>query len=530
MPFPRASGILLHPTCFPGRFGIGDLGPEAYRFMDYLVAAGQQLWQILPLGPVGHGNSPYMTYAAMAGYPLLISPEILRDQGLLAESDFADLPSFPLDRVDFELVIQTKMPLLQRAFENFRQRGADQPAFEEFCRANNSWLEDYAFFMAYKEAHGGQSWHLWEEAIATRRPEALAQWQEKLKDEIDFQKFLQYQFFQQWSNLKRYANERNVQIIGDIPIYVGHDSVDVWAHPENFYLDPETREPELMAGVPPDYFSDTGQLWGNPIYKWKKMERNGYQWWAERLQATLDCVDIVRIDHFRGLEAFWIVEQGEVNAIRGAWLKGPAEKFFEAVEKRLGRLPLIAEDLGVITPEVDEMRDAFELPGMKVLQFAFGPGRDDRFFPTNYPDANCIVYTGTHDNDTTVGWFNKLPEEIQESILTGLDHLSEEVVEIRKNGVEWAFIWLAWQSIANQAIIPLQDLLGLDSDARMNIPSFPEGNWGWRYRAEMLTEELSDRLRTLTATTQRTPDSDQSQPYPSPVAPPDWGKEKEKDS
>lgn len=507
MPFSRASGILLHPTSFPSRFGIGDLGPEAHRFIDFLAESGQRLWQVLPLGPAGHGNSPYMSYSAMAGNPMLISPDILNDDGFLTDTDLANLPTFPEDRVDFGHVIPVKMQLLRQAFDRFKAGASpsQHDAFGHFCENHAYWLDDYAFFMAFKEAHGGSSWHTWDPAISDRQPDAMAQWHDKLSNEIFFHKFLQFEFFRQWRELKHYANQRNIQIIGDIPIYVAYDSVDVWAHPENYYLDRHTAEPELVAGVPPDYFSETGQLWGNPIYKWKRMEQTGYSWWLQRIKATLEYVDIIRLDHFRGFAGFWVVEQGEEDATRGTWMWGPGDAFFTVLKDKLGSLPLIAEDLGIITPDVEELRDEFELPGMKILQFAFGPGRDDRFFPSNYKDSNCVVYTGTHDNDTTLGWFESFPEDIQQAILQGLDTLDEDVPHWREFGVQWAFIWLAFQSIANQAIIPLQDLLGLGSDARMNVPSQPDGNWSWRYRSEMLTDEIGDRLKTLTETFDRAP-------------------------
>jgi 4-alpha-glucanotransferase len=506
MPFPRSSGILLHPTSFPSRFGIGDLGSEAYRFIDFLAKSAQQLWQILPLGPVGHGNSPYMSYAAMAGNPLLISPELLRDDGLLSDTAFTNLPEFPTDRVDFERVIPFKMSLLQQAFETFQLNPSpSQQAFEKFCQSQSHWLNDYAFFMAFKESQGGRSWHTWDSAIANRHPEAIQQWEVKLELEINYHKFLQFEFFQQWSALKLYANQYGVQIIGDIPIYVAYDSVDVWAHPEYYYLDRVTAEPELIAGVPPDYFSPTGQLWGNPVYRWRRLQKDNFQWWIQRIETTLSTVDIVRLDHFRGFESFWMVEQGESNAIRGGWMKAPGEELFTVLQEKLGQLPIIAEDLGVITPEVEELRDAFEFPGMKVLQFAFGEGRDDSFFPSNYPDENCVVYTGTHDNDTTVGWFEKFPEDLQQDILIGLEQLSEEVAQLRQDGVEWAFIWLAMQSIANQSVFPLQDILGLDSEARMNVPGEADGNWGWRCPVGVLTDDISDRLRTLTESCDRAP-------------------------
>lgn len=500
MPFPRSSGLILHPTSLPSAYGIGDLGPEAYQFVDFLEASAQQIWQVLPLGPVGHGNSPYMTYSAMAGNPFLISPDLLVQAGWLTPDDVSHYPVFSSHHVEFENVMAAKRPLFEKAAQAF-QSGAtpeQKQALEQFRADQHYWLEDYVFYMAYKESQGGESWHRWESAIADREPEAIAAERTKLADQIFAQTFFQFEFFRQWTLLKDYANAKGIQILGDIPIYVAHDSVDVWAHPENYYLDRKTAEPELMAGVPPDYFSDTGQLWGNPIYKWRRLELNGYDWWMQRFKATLNYVDLVRIDHFRAFEGFWIVEQGETDARRGSWMPGPREKFFEVLDQTLGGLPIIAEDLGVITPEVTELREAFKFPGMKVLQFAFGEGRCDDYFPTNYPDENCVVYTGTHDNDTTVGWFSQLEEQLQKDILDGLELLDEAAAPWIEQGDQWGFIWLAMQSIANQAIFPMQDILGLGSDERMNTPSFPEGNWSWRVQKDALTSEVSDRLRTLT--------------------------------
>ncbi|NEQ25350.1 MAG: 4-alpha-glucanotransferase, partial [Microcoleus sp. SIO2G3] len=406
MPFPRSSGLLLHPTSFPGRFGIGDLGGFAYRFVEFLQESQQQLWQILPLGPTGFGNSPYAGYSAMAGNPLLISPEILQGQGLLEEADLADLPDFSIDFVDFDRVIAFKMPLLLKAAERFRTTASieQRTEYETFCASRAFWLNDYAFFMALKDAHGGASWYEWEAEIAHRKPEALAQWHDRLANEIFDQKYLQFEFFRQWSNLRRYANDRGISIIGDVPIYVAHDSADVWAQPQNFKLDSE-GQPTLMAGVPPDFFSDTGQLWGNPIYDWDAIAKNGFKWWIERFRSLLDYVDLIRIDHFRGFCAYWAVPQGAETALNGEWLDAPGEEFFALLEQELGSLPILAEDLGVITPDVEQLRDRFEFPGMRILYFAFGDRIDPEnpFLPFNYVQ-NCVVYTGTHDNDTTVGW------------------------------------------------------------------------------------------------------------------------------
>ena len=499
MPFPRSSGILLHPTSFPSRFGIGDLGLEAYSFIDFLKESHQQYWQVLPLGPTGYGNSPYMCYSAMAGNPLLISPEKLLDEGLLAEEDFANLPGFPVEKVDFEQVVPIKIGLLKKACENFRANATpiQQREFEGFCDSKAYWLDNYALFMALKDDSNGASWNAWEPEFVKRKPEALAQVQDRLNGEIFYYKFVQFEFFRQWSNLKSYANMRGIDIIGDIPIYVAHDSADVWAHPDIFCLDKETGVAAQMAGVPPDYFSATGQLWGNPVYNWEELQKQDFRWWVQRFEAMLDYVDIIRIDHFRGFEAYWSVPQGEETAINGKWVEAPGDAFFEVIRQKLGKLPVLAEDLGVITPEVEALRDKYEFPGMKVLQFAFGSDPGNPFLPFNYP-RNAVVYTGTHDNDTTVGWFNTANDNEKHNLWLYLGCISPE-------GINWDLIRLALSSIANQAIIPLQDVLGLGNEARMNFPSIAEGNWEWRYQAAALTEELGDRLKVLTRLNGRAP-------------------------
>lgn len=499
MPFPRSTGILLHPTSFPSRFGIGDLGLEAYRFIDFLAQSAQQLWQVLPVGPTGYGNSPYMSYSAMAGNPLIISPDRLRDRGLLSEEDNAELPTFPVEKVDFEQVVQTKIPLLKKAYENFKAKASsvDQKEFAGFCETKAYWLEDYALFMALKDALEGASWHTWEPGIARRQPEALNHWRQQLDAEIFYHKYVQFEFFRQWSELKQYANMRGIQIIGDIPIYVAHDSADVWAHREFFCLDENTGEAALMAGVPPDYFSATGQLWGNPVYNWEKLQQVEFNWWVQRFQAMLDYVDIIRIDHFRGFQAYWAVTLGETTAMNGQWVEAPGFALFQVLNEKLGKLPVLAEDLGVITPEVEALRDRFEFPGMKILQFAFGSGSGNPYLPFIYPH-NCVVYTGTHDNDTTVGWFNQLSNHEKEDVLRYLGFTSPE-------GIHWDMIRLALSSVANQAIIPLQDVLGLGNEARMNVPGKPVGNWEWRYQSDTLTQEVGERLKTLTETYGRAP-------------------------
>jgi 4-alpha-glucanotransferase len=489
----RASGVLLHPTSLPSRFGIGDLGENAYRFVDFLANSDQQIWQILPIGPTGYGNSPYLSYSALAGNPLLISPEILQQQDLLTQTELQHLPDFPLDQVDFEGVIRTKIPLLRRASDRFEAITdyETQEKFQRFCNRQNDWLSDYALFMSLKEAHQGKAWNQWSADIASRQPQAMVEWAAKLADDIFFHKFVQYQFFSQWQNLKQYANEQGVQLFGDIPIYVAHDSVDVWAHRDIFQLDPDTGEAALMAGVPPDYFSETGQLWGNPVYNWQALEETNFKWWIRRVEAILEYVDIIRIDHFRGFQAYWAVPQGETTAIKGTWLDAPGDKFFQLLEKQLGKLPIVAEDLGVITPEVEALRDKFSFPGMKILQFAFDSDRGNGFLPYNYTDRNCIVYTGTHDNDTTVGWFNERSPEAQANVVEYLGCVGED-------GIHWAMIRLALSSVGNTAVLPFQDILGLGTDAKMNTPAQPTGNWGWRCRGEAFNDELSGRLKHLT--------------------------------
>lgn len=494
MPFPRASGILLHPTSLPSRFGIGDLGYYAHRFIDFLDDTSQKLWQVLPLGPTGYGNSPYMSYSAIAGNPLLISPERLREDGWLWHEDFEHLPEFPADYVDFERVIQTKMPLLHKSFDRFMHNASQhqQHEFREFCDRKAEWLDDYALFMAIREENQGASWHTWSPEIAKREPKALNKLRIELNEKILYHKYLQFQFFRQWTEVKNHANHRGIEIIGDIPIYVAHDSADVWSHPEIFCLNVKTGEPAGMAGVPPDYFSETGQLWGNPVYLWNRLQKTDFEWWVQRFRSLLDYVNIIRIDHFRGFESFWSVRQGETTAMKGKWVQAPGDALFEVIKEKLGKLPIVAEDLGVITQEVEALRDKFEFPGMKILHFGFGSDPGNAYLPFNYI-RNCLVYTGTHDNDTTVGWFNELSEDERKKVLTYLGSINPEEIH-------WELIRLALSSIANQAIIPMQDLFGLGSEARMNTPGKAEGNWAWRYRSEDLNDRVRDRLKSMTET------------------------------
>lgn len=492
MAFSRSSGILLHPTSHPGRYGIGELGREAYQFIDFLAQSGQKLWQILPLGPTGYGNSPYMSFSAIAGNHLLISLDILREKNLLSDADLEDIPDFPLDQVDFDKLIAWKIPLLRKAASNF-VKGSDTILYKQFagfCAGNADWLEDYALFMALSHAYPGKVWMEWPTEIRERHWGALETPKQELQEEIFLHKFLQFEFFEQWLALKRYANSLGIEIIGDIPIYVSHNSADVWANPQVFRLDPQTGNPLEVAGVPPDYFSETGQLWGNPLYNWDYLKNTGFDWWVRRLKAVLSLVDIIRIDHFRGLEAYWAVAFGQENAINGRWLKAPGYDLFNTIGARLGKLPIIAEDLGDIDQAVLDFRDHFAFPGMKILHFAFGGDAGNPYLPFNV-ERNCVIYTGTHDNNTTVGWFQDNANDYEKA------RLYQYLGAPSGQGVAWDLIRLAYSSVANQAIVPLQDVLGLGSDARMNTPSVAEGNWSWRYRQEALTGEYSERLRDL---------------------------------
>jgi 4-alpha-glucanotransferase len=483
MKFPRSSGILLHPTSLPGRFGVGDLGPESYRFADFLAEAGLHIWQVLPLAPTGYGESPYQSLSSFAGNPLLISLEKLAERGYLSAQDLTGGPAFPEDTVDFASVIPYKFKLLRKAFDKFRAT----PEFEDFCTQHRAWLDDFARFMALKDANGQKAWTEW------RIKEADAQ-------EIELQKFWQWEFYRQWAELKKYCQTRGVRMMGDIPIYVSHDSADVWSNPDLFELNPDGSSIKV-AGVPPDYFSATGQLWGNPIYRWDRMQATGYKWWIERLRATLQMVDMVRLDHFRGFEGYWEVPAGEATAINGRWAKGPGASLFEALEGALGELPIVAENLGVITPDVEAVRHQFGFPGMSVLQFAFGTDpQAPTFRPHNYP-REVVAYTGTHDNDTTVGWWQsqgagdstRSAEDVERERGFTKAYLNTDGREIH-----WAFIRTIMASVADTVIVPLQDVLGLGNEARMNLPGSTKGNWRWRSRPNAITKEMKDRLKQLT--------------------------------
>jgi 4-alpha-glucanotransferase len=498
MHFPRSSGILLHPTSLASPHGIGDLGAEARRFVDFLADAGQTLWQVLPLGPTGYGESPYQCFSAWAGNPLLISLDGLVERGWLDASALANAPDFPPDEVDFERLIPWKMALLQSAAQRFL--AGPQVGFEDFCVANRHWLDDYALFTALKKQHGGAGWTRWELGARDRDPKALASWREQLGASISAQKFLQFAFYEQWRELRDYARERRVRIMGDLPIYVAHDSADVWTNRQYFHLDAQGN-PTVVSGVPPDYFSQTGQLWGNPIYRWDALARDGYQWWLDRFRATFETVDMIRLDHFRGFEAYWEIPASEPTAVRGRWVKGPGADLFRAAKAKLGDLPFVAENLGVITPEVEAIREEFGFPGMAVLQFAFGTdAQAPTFRPHNYP-LEVVAYTGTHDCDTTVGWWRS--EGRGESTRSAEDIRRERDFAMRYlntagKEIHWTFIRTLEASVSDTVLIPLQDVLGLGTEARMNQPATLVGNWRWRYRAGALKAELARRLRELT--------------------------------
>ncbi|MGI0486684.1 4-alpha-glucanotransferase [Pantanalinema rosaneae CENA516] len=498
MSFQRASGVLLHPTSLPGTGGIGDLGQTAYQFVDFLTRSGQTAWQVLPLGPTGYEHSPYtMNFSAFAGNPLLISLEQLIEEGFIQPEEFSPLLNSNPDRVEFDRVIPYKYQLLHVAFKRFQTSfltGEQQTQFEQFCQEQAWWLDDFVLFMALLEANAGESWNHWEPAIARREPAALQAQTIALREQIQFQQFLQFKFFQQWSNLRAYANQKNIKIIGDVSIYVCHNSADVWANPDLFKLDPQTLEPAYIAGVPPDYFSATGQLWGNPVYAWERSQATNFDWWIKRFKATLQYVDLVRVDHFRGFEAYWQVPAGETTAINGEWVKAPGEEFFTTLGNTLGSLPILAEDLGIITPEVEALRDRFEFPGMRILMFAFSEDASSIHLPHHYP-RNSVVYSGTHDNDTAIGWWATASVAERQFLAHYLGY--DQADQIQE--INWVLIRTALASVANLAIIPLQDILGLDGQARMNDPSQYAGNWRWRYQhANLLTETLSQRLLHLT--------------------------------
>ncbi len=496
MTFQRSSGVLLHPTSFPGRFGIGSLGSAAYQWVDWLQRAGQKLWQILPLGHTGYGDSPYQSFGAFAGNPLLIDLELLQQAGWIKADTLEAAPEFNSDLVDYGWMYLWKWPILREAAQTFRENATDaqKKAVADWRAENRHWLEDYALFMACKNAHGGKPWTDWKSELVRRDVQALDAARVEYANDLELYTLGQYWFFSQWKSVREYAHGKGIQIIGDIPIFVAHDSSDVWANQRLFLLNPD-GSPSVVAGVPPDYFSVTGQLWGNPHYHWEIMEADGFQWWLQRFSETFKVVDIVRVDHFRGFEAYWEVPWPSENAIQGRWVNAPGVALFNAVRAHFGDLAIIAEDLGVITPAVEALRDGFNLPGMKILQFAFYGDETDAFLPRNYLE-NCVVYTGTHDNDTTLGWWKSEPQETH--------HKAQEYLHASGDDIVWDLIRAAWNSRAVMSLAPLQDLLVLDTEARMNLPGSLGGtNWGWRYDSDVLTDELAEKLKALTVSSGR---------------------------
>ncbi len=499
---PRSSGILLHITSLPGAHGIGDLGLAAHEFVDFLAGSGQKIWQVLPLGPTGFGDSPYQLFSAFAGNPLFVDLLKLQEHGWLGSQDLMPASQLATDFVDYGRVIVVKQALLRKAAQHFFsiQNETGSAAFNLFCQDNAWWLDDYALFIAAKSFHHGAVWTEWDAGLRQRDPTALSQWRERLSAEVEVHRFVQFEFFRQWETLKNRCRRHGIRIMGDIPIYVAHDSSDVWAHQEMFQLD-ERGRPTVVAGVPPDYFSATGQLWGNPIYRWDVLARSGYRWWIDRFRASLKLFDTVRLDHFRGFEAYWEVPASASTAIDGKWVKAPGRELFEVLQAELKELPIVAENLGVITPEVELLRQHFGFPGMSLLQFAFGNDpQGPSFRPHNYA-PELAAYTGGHDNDTTVGWWTstgvgestRSAEDIRQERAFTMAYLGFESEE-----VNWVFIRATMASVAGIAITPLQDVLGLGSEARMNLPGTLSGNWKWRYLAGALTQEIKARLKQMT--------------------------------
>ena len=503
----RAAGILLHPTSLPGRHGIGELGPDAWQWIDRLAGMSQRLWQVLPLGPTGYGDSPYQTLSTFAGNPLLISLDAARDAGLVDEERLRALPAFPESHVDFGGVIGPRTRLLHEIAADFPRRAAPEllRSLDEFIETHQSWLDDYALFRALKDHFDGRAWNAWPTDAARREPSVLAAAGRTLSDQVGRERVLQFLFHDQWRRLRTHAAARGVAVIGDLPIFVAHDSADVWCHPELFALDADGNA-AAVAGVPPDYFSTTGQRWGNPLYRWDVHEAEGYAWWIARLSHAFALVDVLRVDHFRGFAASWEIPADHPTAQHGRWVPGPGRRLFDAAAQALGPRPIIAEDLGLITPDVHALRDELGLPGMRILQFAFGDSpQEETYRPESYP-ANSVVYTGTHDNDTTVGWYRG---EAGDAATRSADEIERERHAVRTalscdgSEINWDLIALALRSPADRAIYPLQDVLGLGSEARMNVPGREQGNWSWRFRWEQLTPVIERRLADLTTASGR---------------------------
>lgn len=496
MKFQRAAGTLVHPTSFPTRFGIGDLGDSAKQFLHFLAETDQSVWQILPLGPTGYGNSPYASYSAFAGNHYLISPEILADKGLIDRTVLSRVALPMGTEVPYERAFDLKDTLLKQAAKTYyeNQSAAEKKAMTAFKKENAYWLEDYTLFMACSEHYGKQPWNTWEESIRSRTKEGIKSWSKTLKGQVDYHLWLQYEFFNQWMSLKSYANSLGVKVVGDIPIFVDHNSSDVWSHPTFFEVDSDGNR-KLVAGVPPDYFSATGQLWGNPLYKWKELEKDGFSWWVKRFQQMFHLFDAIRVDHFRGFDAYWEIKATEKTAINGRWVKGPGVKLFQTIHKELGELPIIAEDLGVLTESVITLRDTFDFPGMKILQFGFSDNAGNSFLPHNYTTSNCVVYSGTHDNDTTLGWYAQ-GSELEK-------HRVREYTRSSGATINWELIRLGMLSNASMAIFPLQDFMNLGTEHRMNYPGTSSGNWKWRFTPEMLNKVDKLQIRQLIAISNR---------------------------
>jgi len=492
----RASGILLHITSLPSPYGIGDLGPEAYRFADFLAQTKQSYWQVLPLNPTNpaYGNSPYSSISAFAGNTLLISPDLLVEEGLLSREDLDPIPPFPEARCNFSEVILYKGKLLERAYQRFNQNGKGRESFEIFCSESSSWLEDFALFVVLKKHFDEKVWNQWPSELRDRNPKSLAEVKKGSHDQIEKEEFWQYLFFKQWHALRTSCRQKGVHLFGDLAIYVSLDSADVWANPGLFKLDRE-RRPTFVSGVPPDYFSETGQLWGNPVYRWNVLKKSNYRWWRERIAHNLDLFEVLKIDHFRGLVAYWEIPAGEKTAINGRWVKVPVKDFLDTLNQHFPRLPIVAEDLGLITPDVREVMDHFALPGMKVLLFAFGEDHPMHpYLPHTY-ENNFLVYTGTHDNNTVRGWFEgEASSEDKQRLFRYLGR------EVPVEEIHWALIRLAMMSVARSVILPMQDVLGLGGEARMNRPSIAHGNWEWRLLPGQLTDSVSERLLDVTKT------------------------------
>ena len=500
MTFERNAGILLHPTSLPGKYGIGDLGDDAYKFIDFLEKAGQKLWQVFPLGPTGYGDSPYQCFSAFAGNPNLISPDKLKENGLLNEDDLKNIPDHDPVQIDYGEIIEYKKSLLKQAFINFKSNlNKFEKEFNKFCEENRDWLDDFAFFMAAKEVHGGIVWKDWDKGLVLRDKKSLDEWSKKLSGDIFYQKFVQFEFFNQWLAVKQYANSKGIKIIGDMPIFIAYDSADLWGNKDLFSVDKDGNL-ETVAGVPPDYFSETGQLWGNPLYRWKVMEKDDFQWWRNRFANLFKMVDIVRIDHFRGFEAYWEIPGNAETAINGRWVKAPGDKLFKSIKKHLGDVAILAEDLGVITPEVEKLRDDFNFPGMKILQFAFGTDMETKFLPHNFI-PNCVVLTGAHDNDTTRAYFEKAKEDknsdLYEHCQKYLNYFGDDIV--------YELIRIAYASVASIVIVPMQDILNLGGEARMNFPGKLGGNWMWRFTRDQISDDLHLKYYGLTQLYERPP-------------------------